>query len=42
MNTKSVSFVFQWLPGGHFVQVLSSVGKPSKNIIVQKSSWVTG
>jgi branched-chain amino acid transport system substrate-binding protein len=42
VNTKSVSFVFQWLPGGHFVQVLSSVGKPSKNIIVQKSSWVTG
>jgi hypothetical protein len=42
VNTKSVSFVFQWLPGGHFVQVLSSAGKPSKNIIVQKNNWVSG
>ena len=35
-NERALSFIFQWQPGAHFVQVLSSGGQPSKTIIVQK------
>jgi branched-chain amino acid transport system substrate-binding protein len=41
-NNKALSFVFQWQPVAHFVQVLSSAGQPSKTIIVQKEPWTTG
>ena len=41
-NLKASAFVFQWQPGGKFVQVLSLQGKPSPHIIVIKPNWTTG
>jgi branched-chain amino acid transport system substrate-binding protein len=41
-NVKAFSFVFQWQPGAHFVQVLSSEGKPSLHITPSKPVWTTG
>ena len=43
MNTRAASFIFQWLPGAHFVQVLSSqLGtKPAPNMITSKKMWAT-
>ena len=40
VNTRAVSFIFQWQPVARFVQVLSSEGKPS-SIIVSKKMWAT-
>jgi branched-chain amino acid transport system substrate-binding protein len=41
-NLKASAFVFQWQPGGKFVQVLSLQGKPSPHIVVSKPVWTTG
>jgi branched-chain amino acid transport system substrate-binding protein len=38
-NVRAAHFVFQWLPGGHFVQVLSTTGKASQDIKVIKPVW---
>ncbi len=40
-NLKASSFVFQWQPGGRFVQVLSLQGKPSPQIDASKPLWTT-
>jgi branched-chain amino acid transport system substrate-binding protein len=40
-NVRAAHFVFQWLPGAHFVQVLSTSGKASVNIKIVKPVWAT-
>jgi branched-chain amino acid transport system substrate-binding protein len=43
VNTRAASFIFQWQPGAHFVQVLSSQAgtKPAPNLIISKKMWAT-
>jgi hypothetical protein len=38
-NLRASSFVFQWQPIAHFVQVLSSGGQPARNIEAVKPAW---
>jgi branched-chain amino acid transport system substrate-binding protein len=38
-NLRASSFVFQWQPIAHFVQVLSSGGRPARNIEAVKPAW---
>jgi len=40
-NLKAASFVFQWQPIAHFVQVLSSGGRPSPGIEAVKPAWTS-
>jgi branched-chain amino acid transport system substrate-binding protein len=41
-NLRATAFVFQWQPGGQFMQVLSTQGKPSPAIDPSKPVWTTG
>lgn len=41
-NTKAVAFIFQWLPGARFAEVLSNGGKPAPGLIIDKKPWATG
>ena len=41
-NIRAASFIFQWQTGAHFVQVLSTGGKPSASIDPSKPAWTSG
>lgn len=41
INTKAISFIFQWQPGAHFVVALSPGGKPSTGFIAARKMWAT-
>jgi branched-chain amino acid transport system substrate-binding protein len=41
-NTKAAAFIFQWLPGARFAEVLSNGGKPTSGLIIDKKPWATG